>query len=292
MKIDRMLGIVTHLLRCEHATAGELAERFEVSKRTILRDVDALCAAGIPLVTAQGTGGGITIAEGYRVRENVLTEHELRSVLAGVMAMDSIEGMRRGTVLREKLPQQTTDWISIDLSSGTAQFEVLKNAILSREAVRIEYLYAKGESVRVIEPLQLVYRWGGWYLIAWCRLRGDYRLFRLSRIRTAEGIHETFTPREIPQGMLLPDPAEPPITLTVLAEAKLRYLLTEQGAQLGGEEQDGRLRAQLEFASEKQCLVWALGLGEDVEVLEPQSVRDEIFRQAKAILCRNAKKKS
>ena len=286
MKIDRMLGIVTHLMRNERATAGELAERFEVSRRTILRDVDTLCAAGIPIVTAQGTGGGITIAEGYRVRENVLTEGELRSVLAGVMAMDSIEGTQRGTVLREKLPQQSTDWISIDLSGGAEQFEVLKNAILNREAVRIEYVYPKGKSVRVIEPLQLVFRWGGWYLIAWCRLREDHRLFRLSRIRTAEGIGEGFTPKEVPMGMLLPDPNEPPMTLTVLAEPKLRYLLEEQGALVTDEMPDGRLKAQLQFASEKQCLAWALSLGSDVEVIEPQSVRQEIFRQARVILQR------
>jgi len=127
---------------------------------------------------------------------------------------------------------------------------------------------------------------GGWYLIAWCRLREDHRLFRLSRIRTAEGIGEGFTPKEVPMGMLLPDPNEPPLTLTVLAEPKLRYLLEEQGALVTDEMPDGRLKAQLQFASEKQCLAWALSLGSDVEVIEPQSVRQEILRQARVILQR------
>lgn len=286
MKIDRMLGIVTHLMRHGSATAGELAERFEVSRRTILRDVDALCAAGIPLVTAQGSGGGIPIAEGYRMRENMLTESELRSVLAGIKAMDSIADGENAHSLRDKLPQQNTDWISIDLSNGTEQFETIKHAILSRMALRIEYLYPKGESVRVVEPLQLAYRWGCWYLIAWCRLRGDYRLFRLSRIRRAECIGENFAPRPVPEGILLPDHKEPPVRMTVLVQPYLRYRLTEECAAILGEEVDGRLHAEMECASEKQCLAWALSCGSDVEVLHPLSVREEILRQAKIVLLR------
>ena len=291
MKIDRMLGIVTHLLRHESATAGELAQRFEVSRRTILRDVDALCAAGIPLLAAQGSGGGISIAEGYRVRENVLTESELRSILAGVGAMNSITGAGKRDPLWDKLPQQNTDWISIDLSGGAELFETLKAAVLEREALKIVYLYPKGESVRVIEPLQLVYRWGGWYLIAWCRLRGDYRLFRLSRVRCAERTGDGFAPREIPMGMLMPDPNEPCVELEALYDDTLRYRLAEEGAQEVQETKDGRLRAVMRFASERQCLAWALSFGERIEVLKPDNVKEEILRQARSVLMREEQKK-
>ena len=83
MKIDRLIGITMLLLQKGKVTAPELAERFEVSRRTISRDIEDICRAGIPLVTVQGYGGGISIAEGYRVNKAFLTEAELQAVFAG-----------------------------------------------------------------------------------------------------------------------------------------------------------------------------------------------------------------
>lgn len=259
MKLDRLLGIVTYLLRHEQATAGELAERFEVSRRTVLRDVDAICRAGIPLVTAQGSGGGIRIQPGYRIDESLLTEAELRAVLAGVQAMDSVTGRAHGRDLSEKLaalPQE--DWIRIDLSAGAALFEQLRDAILARRALLIDYCSARGSGERVVEPHQLVYKWGGWYLIAWCRLRGEFRLFRLGRIGAARDAGEVFIRREIPAGMLLPDPGEPPCELTALYAPQMRHRLLDAFAE-AEEMPDGRLRATVRFASRSQRLTWALG---------------------------------
>lgn len=286
MKLDRLLGIVTYLLRRGHATSGELAERFEVSRRTILRDVDAICRAGIPLATAQGSGGGICIQPGYRIEESVLTEAELRAVLAGVQAMDSVMGQAHGRDVSEKLdapPQE--DWIRIDLSAGAALFELLRDAILARRALWIDYCSAHGSGERVVEPHQLVYKWGGWYLIAWCRLRGEFRLFRLGRIGAARDAGEEFIRREIPAGMLLPDPGEPPCELTALYAPQMRHRLLDAFAE-AEEMPDGRLCATVRFASESQRLTWALGFGADIEVIEPEEVRRELERHAREILRR------
>ena len=290
MKLDRLLGIVTYLLRHEQATAGELAERFEVSRRTVLRDVDAICRAGIPLVTAQGSGGGIRIQPGYRIDESLLTEAELRAVLAGVQAMDSVTGRAHGRDLSEKLaapPQE--DWIRIDLSAGAALFELLRDAILARRALWIDYCSAHGSGERVVEPHQLVYKWGGWYLIAWCRLHGEFRLFRLGRIGAARDAGEEFIRKEIPAGMLLPDPGEPPCELTALYAPQMRHRLLDAFAE-AEKMPDGRLRATVRFASESQRLTWALGFGADIAVMEPESVREEILRQAREILTRENEK--
>lgn len=291
MKLDRLLGIVTYLLRHEQATAGELAERFEVSRRTVLRDVDAICCAGIPLVTAQGSGGGIRIQPGYRIDASLLTEPELRAVLAGVQAMDSVTGRAHGRDVSEKLaaPVQE-DWIRIDLSAGAALFERIRDAILGCRALRIDYCSAHGSSTRVVEPHQLAFKWGGWYLIAYCRLRGEFRLFRLGRIREAQDAGEEFARKKIPEGMLLPNPEEPPCKLTALYAPQVRHRLLDAFAQEVEEMPDGRLRATLCFASGSQRLSWALEFGANIAVMEPESVREEILRQAREILTRENEK--
>ena len=103
MKLDRLIGILSILLQQEKVTAPELAERFEVSRRTIQRDVEALCRAGIPIVTTQGAGGGISILEGYRVDRTMLTAPEMQAILAGLRSLDSVSGTRRYAQLMEKL---------------------------------------------------------------------------------------------------------------------------------------------------------------------------------------------
>ena len=88
--MDRLIGIITILLRQDKITAPELASRFEVSRRTINRDIETICQAGIPLVTTQGRGGGISIAEGYKISSSLLTSEELQAIFAGLGGMDSI----------------------------------------------------------------------------------------------------------------------------------------------------------------------------------------------------------
>ncbi len=120
MKIDRLIGITMLLLQKGKVTAPELAERFEVSRRTISRDIEDICRAGIPLVTVQGYGGGISIAEGYRVNKAFLTEAELQAVFAGLTGLDSVSEKPYSQGLREKLSgreMNAQDVFLIDLAS-------------------------------------------------------------------------------------------------------------------------------------------------------------------------------
>ena len=107
MKMERLIGILSILLQREKVTAPELAEQFEVSRRTIQRDIESLCRAGIPIATAQGAGGGISIMEGYRVDRTVLTAPEMQAILAGLRSLDSVSGTRRYAQLMEKLSAGT-----------------------------------------------------------------------------------------------------------------------------------------------------------------------------------------
>lgn len=163
MKMDRLIGILSILLQREQVTAPELAEKFEVSRRTIQRDIEALCRAGIPITTAQGAGGGFSIMEGYRVDRTVLTAPEMQAILAGLRSLDSVSGTRRYAQLMEKLSAGNSTLISggthmlIDLSSWyksslAPKIEAIQNAMEKHHLVHFTYDAPKGTSVRSVEP--------------------------------------------------------------------------------------------------------------------------------------------
>ena len=95
MKLDRMIGILSVLLQKEKVTAPYLAEKFEVSRRTINRDIDALCMAGIPLVTEPGANGGVSIMDGYKIDRTLLSTSDMQAILAGLRSLDSVSGTKR-----------------------------------------------------------------------------------------------------------------------------------------------------------------------------------------------------
>ncbi len=170
MKIDRLIGILSILLQEEKTTAPDLAERFEVSRRTINRDIEDLCKAGIPIRTAQGAGGGISIMDGYRMDRTILTSKDMQMILAGLRSLDSVSGSSYYGQLMEKLQTGSSEFISgrdsmlIDLSSWykgslTPKIEVIQSAIENRHFLNFQYYAPAGESGRCIEPYYLVFRW-------------------------------------------------------------------------------------------------------------------------------------
>ena len=111
MKTDRLIGILSILLQEEKTTAPELAERFVVSRRTINRDIEDLCRAGIPIRTVQGSGGGISIMDGYRMDRTILTSRDMQMILAGLRSLDSVSGSRYYSQLMEKLQSGSSAYI-------------------------------------------------------------------------------------------------------------------------------------------------------------------------------------
>ena len=111
MKTDRLIGILSILLQEEKTTAPELTKRFEVSRRTINRDIEDLCRAGIPIRTVQGSGGGISIMDGYRMDRTILTSRDMQMILAGLRSLDSVSGSRYYSQLMEKLQSGSSAYI-------------------------------------------------------------------------------------------------------------------------------------------------------------------------------------
>ena len=155
MKLDRMIGILAILLQQEKVTAPYLAEKFEVSKRTINRDIEALCMAGIPLVTEQGAKGGISIMEGYRIDRTLLTRSDMQAILAGLRSLDSVSGTSRYAQLMEKLSAGSSGLLAgdshilIDLSSWyreslAPKIEQIHSAILMARQLSFTYCAPAG----------------------------------------------------------------------------------------------------------------------------------------------------
>lgn len=291
MKIDRLIGIVTILLQQDKITMPELAARFEVSRRTINRDIDAICRAGIPLVTTQGYGGGVSVAEGFRLDRSLLTEDELQMILSGVKGLDSVWDTPHSETLSEKLSADTSGTILIDLASHyqaslTEKIAAIREAIQDRRYISFQYYYEKGECSRTIEPYKLVFKWSAWYVWGWCLEREDFRLFKLNRLWGLETSADTFTLWDLPLQKLDFDRhlATGAICLKALFEKSEKYRLIEEYGPDCCCEHQGQLLLELDFASYSNMQEWVLSFGSQAEVLEPEGLRADLLQQAEALL--------
>ena len=295
MKLDRLIGILSLLLQKERVTAPELAEQFEVSRRTIQRDIESLCRAGIPIATAQGAGGGISIMEGYRVDRTVLTAPEMQAILAGLRSLDSVSGTRRYAQLMEKLSAGTGALVSggthmlIDLSSWyktslSPKIELIQNAIEQHCTIRFSYFSPREESVRTVEPYYLIFHWSTWYVWGWCQTRQDFRLFKLNRM-TELCAGEVFSLRPAPVPDLNPEQVFPvKYQVTVLFDPACRWRLVEEyGADSFTQAADGRLRFTGGFPDADSVLSWVLTFGESAELLEPAELRARLGALAQTL---------
>ena len=285
MKMERLIGILSILLQKEKVTAPELAEQFEVSRRTIQRDIESLCRAGIPISTTQGASGGISIMEGYRVDRTVLTDPEMQAILAGLRSLDSVSGTRRYALLMEKLSAGTGGLVPggahmlIDLSSWyktslPPKIELIQGAIEQHRTIRFTYFSPKEESERTVEPYYLVFHWSTWYVWGWCQTREDFRLFKLNRM-TELTSGEPFAPRTAPLPDLTPERIFPAkYQVTVLFDPACRWRLVEEyGEDCFTVEPDGKLRFIGGFPDADSVLSWVLTFGDQAELLEPQELR-------------------
>jgi predicted DNA-binding transcriptional regulator YafY len=208
MKIDRLIGIITILLQRDRVTAPELAKRYEVSRRTIHRDIDDICKAGIPIITYQGGDGGISIADGYKLDKSVLSVEELQNIITGLKSLGSVSDTSRIEMLISKLAPENEAVVSIknnvliDLSSHyksslSEKISLLKAATSENKLVSFDYYSEKGLSYRIIEPYFITFKWTAWYVFGYCKDRQDFRLFKLNRLWKQRILDDTFVPREI-----------------------------------------------------------------------------------------------
>lgn len=297
MKIDRLIGILSVLLKQEKVTAPELAERFEVSRRTINRDIEDLCKAGIPIVTAQGMGGGISIMDGYKIDATLLTSKDMQMILAGLRSLDSVSGNQYYSQLMEKLRPGASGFVSgrdsilIDLSSWykdtlAPKIEIIQDAIAEKEKLSFTYYAPGGTGERVIEPYYLVFRWSSWYVWGWCEKRQDFRLFKLHRMDQVLALADHFPERAVPLPDLSIQRIFPGgIRVKALFEPEVKWRLVEEfGPHCFVEQEDGKLLFHGDYTDRENLISWILTFGKKAKLLEPEDIRDELLKIAQSMV--------
>lgn len=290
MKIDRQIGILSVLLQQGNITAPELAEKFEVSRRTINRDIEDLCKAGIPIQTTQGVGGGIRIMEGFAMDRTLLTSKDMKMILAGLRSLDSVSGSNYYGQLMEKIKPGSSqmitgsDSILIDLSSWnkdilTPRISLIQDAIEERRLLTFYYYAPSGDTQREIEPYYLIFKWSSWYVYGFCRMRQDFRMFKLNRMDKIKCLEQTFGLREVPTPELETKKLYPAnIEITALVDASMKWrLIEEYGPYCYEESKDGKLLFHGYYSDVESLLTWILSFGNQMEVLEPIEVREKLL---------------
>lgn len=201
--ISRHFEIIYLLLDKKVITAKELADHFEVSARTIYRDVDVLSGAGIPIYANKGRGGGISLLEGYSFNASMLTNDEQEDILVGLQTLAVTNFPDTDLILNKVarlFKKETGNWIDVDFSpwgSGEKKkqlFTLLRNAIIQQFALQFRYFNSQGEqTLREVEPFQLLFKENAWYLSGYCLWRKDYRIFKISRMSQVSVSDQTVT---------------------------------------------------------------------------------------------------
>lgn len=295
MQIARLFEIVYILMDQDRVTAKELAARFEVSIRTIYRDVEALSASGIPVYMSKGKGGGISLLSNFVLDKSLITEEEKKEVLASLHAIKTV-GFKEQVTALNKLKtvfgSDLVDWIEVDFgfwSDGekeAAIFNELKAAIIGKTEIRFQYQGVhEAEMERTVEPLKLIFKGTSWYLYGYCKLREDYRLFKLKRISDLIVLDRRFTrkapERVLSDNMYLKKENLILVKLRIQKEAAYRVYDDFTNYEMQG---DGSFLVEESFDYNEWLIYHLISYGENLEVLEPIELKQQIGSKLKVIL--------
>ncbi|WP_160679806.1 YafY family protein [Clostridium sp. C8-1-8] len=296
MKVDRLLGIITILLNNEKIKAKYLAEKFEVSIRTIYRDIEDICKAGVPIITFQGGDGGIGIVKEYKLDKSVLTKNELESILIGLKSIQSMFIDKNIDLLLEKLNPKKEDVISInniiiDLASFhqaslKEKIELTRKAIDERRELFFRYYSKEGISEKNIEPYLVIFRLSAWNVLGFCKEDNDFILYKLTRMADIRLSDTIFNVREIPEEKLeKKDFFNDTYTVTMLIDRSLEYKLIDY-IEVSSYEitDDNRIKVDMPYIKYEFIIQLILSMGDKVEVLSPKHVIEDLKIRVENIL--------
>lgn len=292
MQINRLFEIVYLLLDKKRMTANELAEHFEVSKRTILRDIETLTTAGIPIYTSQGKGGGVSILDNYVFNKAAISDEEQNQILFALQSMASTQHIDVNNVLSKLsslFDKTDTSWIEVDFSRwgniepDKERFEKLKRAILKKQAISFTYPSSYGEITdRTVYPLKLVFKSKAWYLQAYCLRKHDYRTFKISRMLSVKIMVENFIDKHF---------SPPPIDTSDASSSALIHLEMRFSSYVAYriydefdmknvvKNDDGSFSVTIDLPDDYWLYGFLLSVGTAVQVIKPQSVKDNLLTQ-------------
>lgn len=300
MKIDRLVSIIMILLDKKRIGAQELADMFEVSPRTIYRDIDAINMAGIPIRSTSGVGGGFEIMQEYKIDKNFFSVDDLSTLLMGISSLSSLvqgdEVVHALAKVKSFIPAERAkeielkvNQISIDLSRWTGNcniqsyLEIIKAALQENRLLLFEYVAHHGnKTVRRAEPYQLVLKGSHWYLQGYCRVRNDFRLFRISRMSNLKMLDEAFMPREYQKPIL--DFSEILETMQIKIKIRIHESIMDRVLDYCCYEDflpdgDGHYIVDFPFIENDYYYDILLGFGNKCECLAPPHVRENMRRK-------------
>lgn len=297
MSESRLFKILYYLLDKGTVTAPELAKKFEVSVRTIYRDIDMLSGAGIPVYTTTGHGGGIHLFDNFVLKKSLLSEQEMQDILIGVQSLSAVQYPDTDGVmskLKATFQIAESDWIEIDFSRWGSivekekqYFEMLKRSILGRQEIQFLYYNSLGEvSQRRCQPLKMVYKDKAWYLYAYCLKRNDYRLFRISRIKELLVTDQYFKSHsEMKESVFsLMEEMGKPVTIELSFPKEVSYRVydtfEDDVIKWNGQE----IRVNVTLPETEWLYSFIMSFGNQISILYPISLKEKIIERYKIAL--------
>lgn len=298
MKIDRLYAIMIHLLNHGKAPASELAKKFDVSVRTIQRDIDTLCQAGIPVVAETGKMGGYYLTDTFCMDRHLATQEDYSFILTALKGLSSAIANPKIDATLEKISmliEEKDKSIILDFSvlreEDETILQTLQTAIRTKHPVRFTYTNADNITrSHTVEPIAIVYRWYAWYLLAYSTVKSDYRTYKLVRMRSAEMEEALFTKEHDSADVILREndrkTSQPRTTVTIRCKPAARAKAIEYlNGKITYEHENGDCEMTL-YVIENEHLWFGtlLSLGDGLEIIEPEHIRMRVLEAAKKII--------
>ena len=284
MKDNRLFRILYYILEKEKVTANELADKFEVSVRTIYRDIDSISSVGVPIFTTQGKGGGIKIDNEYILSKSLFDANEKEQIIAALQGLEKTDEPYKSeliTKLSALFKIKNSNWIEIDFTSWESNntyqdlFNTLKIAIINKNIISFSYNSSKAEKInRRVKPIRLLFKEQDWYLYAFCLLRNDFRYFKLSRIKDLEvlainyedNFENIVLKREIKY--------ENTVNIKLKFNKSVAFRVYDEFKAIV-EDKKGNLYVEMKIPNNYKLYNYIFSFGANVEILEPKEIRNQ-----------------
>lgn len=285
MRDSRLFRILYYILEKGKVTANELSEKFEVSVRTIYRDIDVISSAGIPIYATQGKGGGIEIADDFVLKKSLLSEKEQEQILVALKGLEGINKQYENELLTKLsafFKIKNTNWIEVDFTNWQRGneydelFNDIKSAIINKNIIRFTYFSSnEKETSREVKPIRLLFKGWDWYVYTFCLLRNEFRYFKLSRIRDLKILDENFEDSYEDVVLIKKMEYKDTVHVKLKFDRKVAFRVYDEMGDIK-EDEEGNLYAEIELPNDYNLYNYIFSFGESVEVLEPIEIRNNI----------------
>ena len=285
MKDNRLFRILYYILEKEKVTANELAEKFEVSVRTIYRDIDSISSVGVPIFTTQGKGGGIKIDNEFILNKSLFDANEKEQIIAALQGLEKTNEAYKSeliTKLSALFKIKNSNWIEIDFTSwgsnNTYQdlFNALKTTIINKNIISFSYNSSKAEKInRKVKPIRLLFKEQDWYLYAFCLLRNDFRYFKLSRMKDLEVLAINYEDNFENVVLKKELKYENIVNIKLKFDKSVAFRVYDEFNEAIEEDEKGNLYVEIKIPNNYKLYNYIFSFGSNVEILEPKEIRNQ-----------------